>query len=404
MRRRTIELCVGLGLLLGPLGYALTLEPEVIEVVEVVEVAQAPAPSIDPVMVEWVEAPATEPAPVEPQAEAEAEAAPNLEGRLSFAFVNQAGMVLSTTAERTWGSGRLRAHAGPGEFRAAKRADLAKIPADLLAQRGHTFDVYGASGKVCTARLGELSILAQHNGPSEIELFHGNMDFIDEEEDGSDPFEKLEQEEHTPRQIRAKVWSFAETGWTPPSADEEDHDDRWLVAPLVSETSCEGGLWARDAELPPPTVLHLVEEASPITAQRVAVHQASAALAEAKLSYERELADAPEDESLTDWATLVRDYPVSVKAWHDETGAPRLTELEFGYEPEGCGEGGPHLASVDMVVGSSFESLELEIHPLAVFDADLDGRFELLYGSSLSSETDGLGQSWSIYEEFYCPC
>ncbi|MBL8944817.1 MAG: hypothetical protein JNK45_16770, partial [Myxococcales bacterium] len=51
--RRGIEFTVGLGLLLGPLGYALTLEsevvePEVVEVVEIVEVAAPQEAVTDP--------------------------------------------------------------------------------------------------------------------------------------------------------------------------------------------------------------------------------------------------------------------------------------------------------------------------------------------------------------------
>ncbi|MBL4688793.1 MAG: hypothetical protein JKY37_29660 [Nannocystaceae bacterium] len=52
MPRRTIELVVGLGLLLGPLGYALTLEPEVVEVPTVVQVDRLVTPPAEVRLVE----------------------------------------------------------------------------------------------------------------------------------------------------------------------------------------------------------------------------------------------------------------------------------------------------------------------------------------------------------------
>src|SRR5262245_5162022 len=105
MRLRTLELSVGLLLLLGPLGYALTLEPEVVEVeVERVVEVERPVefgevsvlvPGLDPIPVQKVEkveeveevekAEAPVPASVEPALEPE--------DRLQFAAVTEAGLV-----------------------------------------------------------------------------------------------------------------------------------------------------------------------------------------------------------------------------------------------------------------------------------------------------------------------
>lgn len=398
--RRGIEFTVGLGLVLGPLGYALTLEPEVVEVVEIVEVAApqdavtTPAIAVEPA-IPVVQAPAvpTTPAPI-------AEATPtDAVDRIRFAFVNDAGLVLTTEADRAWGQGRLREHAGPGQFRAAKVADVAKLPAAHVAQRGRSFDVYGVDGKVCTARLGELSVLAQHDGPSLFDVFHGSRDEQEWDPDGGeeDPYEAFEREVHSDKEIRAKVWA----------ALDPEENRPWLVAPLVSDTSCAGGLWARDAELPAPTLLHVADAPTPITAQRIAAFETSAELADTQAQYakwERELTEE-QRESLPTWDTIAAALPATVREWHDQSGTARIVELEFGQAPEGCGDyGSTSITAVDLVSAGGFERTSHSTGPLAVFDADLDGKFELLYGTSLVSETEALEGSTARFEVFYCPC
>lgn len=414
MSRRALDLGLGLFLIVGPLGYALTLEPEVVAVASPPEVivvhesiAGEPAaiesclddaaiaesdPEPDPALVETTPSePAVDPTP-------EIVAADPAD-RLRFAFVNDAGIVLSTTADRAWGTGTLRDHAGPGEFRAAKRADLAKVPASHLDQRGRTFDIYGADGKVCTARIGELSILMQHDGPSLFEVFHGSMDGIEWDPEAADesPFEAFDRETHSAREIRSKVWTLAHA----------DTHEAWLVAGLVSDTSCEGGLWARDADLPEPTVLHRAPSPE-VTAKRLAAFESSEVLAEKKSAYDAwrdEVEDEEERRRISTWEELAKATPAKVQAWDDARGMTRMVELEFGEEPEGCGDGGDtSITSVDMVVDGRFESIERSVAPLAVFDADLDGNFELLHEGALSSDNPDLSLGLEIYQEFYCPC
>jgi len=390
MRLRTLELSVGLLLLLGPLGYALTLEPEEVEVERVVEVerievvevpAPAPAPAPDGQKVETPEPISVEPTP-----------APDLSGRLQFAAVSEAGLLLSSKARRVWGMGSLREHSGPGQFRAAMQANPAKLPEALLAHGARTFDVYGKDGKLCTARLGELSVLAQHDGPSLFEVFHGSIDGVEYEDGEEHPADVFERQTHTPKQIRSKVWASSDA-------------DRWLVAELVSDTPCEGALWARDAELPPPRLLHAGP--SPIVEQRIAVHEASTALADAKAEYATWRDEHPEEsKSMPTWAEIERDHPAKVTAWLDETGTPRLVELDFGYWPDlGCGDNPTTgLTAIDEVIDGAFEPMSHSMGFGAVFDVDLDGRYELLYGTSLESETSALSLIWDIYEVPYCNC
>lgn len=406
MRPRTIEFCTGLVLLLGPLVYALTLEPEVIEVVRAPDVVAA-RPVVEPAApatCEQSDAPDAEPAcvapaPVTPTPDEPAAVASDLDGRMPFAFVNGAGLVLSTTADPAWGRGSLRAHGGPGQYRAAKQVDVAKLPEALWAQRAHTFDVYGPSGKLCTARLGELSVLAQHNGPSLFEVFHGSMDAIewDAEAGDEDPLVAFERETPTAKQIRAKVWSSTTLGT----------ESVWLVAALESDTSCQGGLWARDAELPPPVTLHRAPGPLPITEQRIAAHETSAELAAVKRAYEEWRNEIPEDNraAVTEWATIEREHPARALAWLDDAEVPRLVELDFGRAPDGCGDlDATRISAVDIVVDGKFKPTEHAIDPLAVFDINLDSRFELLYADTLVSDTPELIQHWTVFEEYYCPC
>jgi len=385
MSKRWGEYAVGLGLLLGPLAYALTLSPEVVEVVEVVEATpELPqANELRPIEVEFVRPPE----PIEAQPEAE----PAADDRIEFAFVNSAGIVLSTEAETSWGKGRLRAHAGPGEFRAAKRAEGAEIPASHYAQRGRTFDLYGDSGLLCTVRLGELFVLAQHNGPSVYDLFEG--------EDGS--YDWDEDKTFSRGEIRRKVWS-------------QEYDSPWLVADVLGDPACEGALWARDHTLPPPQILHHSERSSPTTERRLAVHEASAVLAETHENYDAwyEGIDDESREYVEPWSEIAFANAATVEAWLDAQGTPRLVELNFGDAVgEWCGEGfDTRITSLDEVVGEGFEPTERAIDAITIFDADLDGHFELLYESDdgvpfmIASDTPHLAMQWYLEEGFTCPC
>ncbi|MCA9654601.1 MAG: hypothetical protein H6712_09905 [Myxococcales bacterium] len=393
MARRTAELVVGMGLLLGPLAYALTLEPQT----EVV-VVQEPAPAaveleavpVVPVVETTVEVP---PAPVvEPAVEPEP-----ADDRIAFAFVNEAGLVLSTEAPTTWGTGRLHSDAGPGSYCASKRADARKVPEAMWVQRGRTFDLYGAEGKLCTARLGELSVLAQHDGPSLYQLFHP-----DEEAD----WDEFEANLPSEAKIRKRVWSLT-------ADDEREHETEaaWLVAEIVGDDSCEGALWARDSSLPAPALLHPSDEPSPLTARRIAEHEASEELAETRTQYLEFLAeiDEPSRQQYGSWEKLVADHPATVTSWLDADGQARFVELQFGYSDAICGDGHySFIGSFDRVEDGAFEPTDWEIEPVAIFDADLDGELERLYFSdhdnsaTLRSET--LGDTWTITQVWSCPC
>ncbi|MEM7158869.1 MAG: hypothetical protein AAF799_38870 [Myxococcota bacterium] len=386
---RRIELVVGMGLLLGPLAYALTLEPQTeTELVIVHEVAPAPEAF-----------PQSETIPVlEPAAEAEPAAAepapePIPEDAIAFAFVNEAGIVLDPDADPSWGKGRLRGHPGPAEYRAAKRADGTRVPAELWAQRGRTFDLYGREGKLCTVRIGDLSVLAQHNGPDLYEVFAG---------DGVDPidWDTFDPKSKSRRQIRHQVWRHT-TDFNP-----------WLVAEPLDDESCEGALWARDSRLPAPVVLTRSMDANEHTGRRLAQFATSEELASNKSNYEEYYAELDEEsrEYYDEWDSIAAEHAASAWSWRDAQGVTQLVEMTFGVDEEGCGEGYSTLiTNVDRVVDEAFVPTELMPNAVTVFDADNDGQWEALYDHSWNGdvnylESATLEAAWDILRAYECPC
>lgn len=388
MRRRHVELAVGLGLLLGPLVYALTLEPTaapecVIDLAEP-ELAE-PAPigaceQLEPITIEVVPEPivvepivaeqAPEPTPEHPASEL-----------AQFLFVSDAGLVLSTEAKRSWGKGRLFEPAGEVSYRAAKAANPTKVPSALWSMRGRSFDLYGPEGKVCTARLGELRVVGQYDGWS----LGGVL--------GEDWYDQ-DPERASKAEILAGLWR---------------RDDLWLVADIESADSCEGALWARDAELPPPTILRRSSDPNEASEARLAAFLQSEELAETERTYRAEYAELDQEtrEYYPNWDEMVAQNGASVWSWIDADRRPHVVGLEFGSEPDGCGDPlwSRHTV-LDFVRGDELVPAPYGHFPAAVFDADLDGQLEFLYahydGGRLESPT--LEAHATVEEDWMCPC
>ncbi|MFO7565216.1 MAG: hypothetical protein R6X02_21405 [Enhygromyxa sp.] len=384
MRRRHLELGLGLGLLLGPLVYALTLEPSAAP--ECATALAEPAPAVvevceqpEMILVEVVPEPdiievAPEPTPPLEPMTPERELA-------SFLFVTDAGVVLSTEAEQAWGKGKLFEPKGHVSYRAAKRAEPTAIPSALWSMRGRSFDLYNHEGKLCTARLGELRVLAQYDG-------WGLGGVLGDEWYDEDP------ERASKAEIREGLWQ---------------REDLWLVAEIESPDSCEGALWARDAELPPPKLLRRSTDPNSVSEARLAAFSRSEELAETERGYRAEYAalDPETREYYPGWDELVAQQGASAWSWLDEHGRPQLVGLEFGAESEGCGDPlHSRITALDHVRGDEFVPVAHGHWPIAVFDADLDGQLELLYadidGQRLASATL---QAYALVEEdWYCPC
>lgn len=376
--RNGIELVVGLGLLLGPLAYALSLEPAVGPASECVAAAVADEPALaHPPLVEAPHAEALEVAPDPVVITAAPEPMPLAE----LLFVTDAGLVLSTEAERSWGEGRLFEPEGEVSYRAAKRADPTAIPSALWSMRSRTFDLYGPDGRVCTARLGELRVVAQYGG-------WGLGGVLGEDWYDVDP------EGVSKKQIREGLWQ---------------RDDLWLVAELESPDSCEGALWARDAELPLPTILRRSELPNHASKARLDQFHASEELAELERNYKEEYATLDEETRAyyPGWDTLVAEHGAAAWSWIDAHARPMLVGLEFGREPEGCGD--PlysRITALEHVRGDEFVPVAHGHSPAAIFDADLDGQFELLYADPESRWVASPTFEVHAYieEDAYCPC
>jgi hypothetical protein len=387
MRRRHVELAVGLGLMLGPLVYALSLEPTAasecaaeIEIAEPAEPASTDAcEQLEPITIEVAPEPTElEPVVVEPAPEPTPE--PSFE-LARFLFVTDAGVVLSTEAKREWGKGKLFVPKGKVSYRAAKRANPITIPAALWSMRGRTFDMYGADGKLCSARLGELRVVGQYDGWSLGGVL--GQDWYDEDPESASKAE-----------ILAGLWQ---------------RDDLWLVADFESADSCKGALWARDAELPPPMILRRSTDPTPASEARLAAFLRSEELAETERSYRAEYAelDAETREYYPNWDEMVAEHGANVWSWIDVDRRAHVVGLEFGREPDGCGEPlwSRHTA-LDLVRGDELVPTSYGHSPTAIFDADLDGELEFLYvnygGRWLESPT--LETRAVVEEDWMCPC
>ncbi|MCA9699936.1 MAG: hypothetical protein KC431_20595 [Myxococcales bacterium] len=368
-------------LLLGPLVYALTLPGPKMAIPAVVAAGEA-----------CPEQAAAEPAPtpiIEPAVESEPDPIPeptpeDLADRSPLLLVHGGMVVLDNEAKSRWARGPLREPPGdPDNIRASKPVALDAIPEHHLAQRGRSVDLYEREGKLCTARIGELRVIAQYVGPSVEGLF--------------DYEEYPDQEALSDAQIRARVW------------ETQPH---WLVAELIPEGDCnpDDALWARDSLLPEPLLLTPSSDDNPVSRERAQAFRSSAELADLRERYTAwyEALDAENREYESNWKAMARYNPLEIVSWLDPQGRPQLLQLGFGSDSESCGTGfDARLAALEQVTSEGFVDTGRGAEPVAIFDADLDGRFEYVYIDdvetiSVASQT----QAWelSVDHDWYCPC
>lgn len=350
------------------------------------------APNVEPDPVELSEAVAPEPELVEPPEPSEPEPTTlpipaDLADRSPLLIVHAGMLILDTKAAPDWTRGRISEPPGNlDNHRASKPIVLAKIPAHHLAQRERSFDLYDSDDKLCTAKLGELRVIAQYRGPDVDDLF-------DQQDYAND------SPEVTPSktELLAKVWS------TQP---------HWLVAELIPAGDCrlEDALWARDAQLPPPLLLTRSRDENPITRARARQFETSSELAKKRADYQAwyDALDPQARANQPDWAKLVEDWPLEITSWLDPQGQPRLIELSFGTGP-GCDDDvfDSTITAVEQVTKGGLLPTGHDLGPSAVFDADLDGRFELHYPTgedtgSVRSET--LAVEVDIDADLSCSC
>jgi hypothetical protein len=150
-----------------------------------------------------------------------------------------------------------------------------------------------------------------------------------------------------------------------------------LVASFAPDPTCEGALWARDASLPAPNVLVLGKEREHAALLKEEHRRALAS--EAGQKFERDYAAyAAEPEFAEDADPWSRVSKGQRQVWVDQQGAAQLVSLEFGshrFAP--CRWQGPNFGVVRQL-SMPDQSINGAPAPVAVFDADLDGRYELL--------------------------
>lgn len=221
------------------------------------------------------------------------------------------------------------------------------VPADLLRFLGMTVDLYGPSGRVCTVVLETLTLEA-----------HVAMDGV-----GG----------HEANPSAEELWN---------ALSEPAEHELFLVASFQENSRCLDALWARDASLPAPELLvpgDAAEHGELLAAEhrRVLASEPGHAFAD---KYAKYAADPDYAEDALPWSTVSEGRR---DVWVDGTGTPRVVSLDFGsHEYTPCHFQGPAYSVVRSLAGEGedlfIEAASASPPPVAVFDADLDGRWEMV--------------------------
>ena len=389
---RELEFVVGAGFLLGPMIFALSL-PRTLVIEDcatpVAASVEAPACSEPSVTEPSVTEPSvTEPSVTEP--ELGSSTRPHFTAR-PFMFVAEGKLILDADAPAEWGRGELFEPSGAVSFRAARRVELDRLPSEFAARLGQPIDLYGPSGKLCTAKVEGFGLVAQYEGWSFEGLFDSTTEFEHDDEGQAIGV--------SPAEIRKQLWA------TQP---------KWLVAEFGDCTSASEALWARDTALPAPMILTKSTQANATTRARTRALRRSGVLSQIETDYATYYAGLDDEsrEWAPDWATISAEHPLRAEAWLDAQGQTHVVELNFGTMEDGCGDFfDPRIRRLEVRGEQGFEALELANDPIAVFDADLDGQLEFLYDTSdqgwsrrLESHSGALAGSVEIDFEWTCPC
>lgn len=305
---------------------------------------------------------------------------------LAFAFVveidGRSHVVLSNAGDPAWGVGPLL-ELMPGtvaEFSVARQIGPELLPPELAQHHGRTLALYASDGERCTSSMGELLLVAQYGWGTE------GLDLPSWDEQAQAPIE------HSPEQIAQAVWT------TQPL---------WLVAPL--EHDCDA-LWARDAALPEPELLHVSDATNPVVDAYAQAFRASAIIPDMRARYESESAGDP---TADPWSTRMAQTAPLVSSWLDARDQVRFVELEYGFDDSVCGYGfdTEHRAFTQVVEGREFIDLERFPDALAIFDLERDGKYEMIFPGEPFSEqwslelvSDTLQTSLYVAADFVCPC
>lgn len=281
---------------------------------------------------------------------------------INFGFIKDRYVILNQAAAASWGRGPVRGRAGPPSkdlhayMYAEQDADLSAIPEEFRGADGSIVDVYGDHGKICEARLGALTIVAEFDGMP----FFSEHGFVPHD-DGTLDHEQGEA-------LRASVF---------------EREDRWLTAQLELPASCDGAVFARSASLPAP--LMWTSEVG-VTSKKRREDLLSAADARLRDEYERYLdtqtVPAPGLDGPPDWDTFARSS-YQRRVYRGGAGLKRVLFQSVGEVPQSCGDGfGESHSKTTLLRAGGLEPLPtmdwLTTPPVAFLDVDRDGRLETL--------------------------
>jgi hypothetical protein len=221
------------------------------------------------------------------------------------------------------------------------------LPPDLLRYSGMSVDLYGPSGRVCTVVVETLTLEA-----------HVAMEDVGGH----------------------KAEPDADTLWKALSGPTSQ--TVLLVGSFAKNPRCVRALWARDASLPTPVVL-VPGDANEHNGLLAAEHRRVLASEPGKAVVSK-FADHPANPDYAEDAVPLSTFSEGQRAvWVDEHGAPQVLSINLGnhdYSP--CRYQGPVYGVVRSIAGEGEDLFEKPAMyappPVAVFDADLDGRWELL--------------------------
>jgi hypothetical protein len=241
-----------------------------------------------------------------------------------------------------------------------RKVEASRVPTEIRSHVPQQMKLYGASGSVCTANVGDLYLLRRvvvHFGT--LQYWNGEVDL----EEGAKP---------TPLSDQA----MAEGIW-------EEAEDTLLVAELTPDAAhgsagCDGALWARALGRPEPTVFQR-EDLAPDDALRTQLMAAVAALP----SYKRIAAEyrayrkGETSEALPmRWENFEQGSP-TLTAWRGAGRELFSVEMSVG----GCGSFGATLHVVLERRGSQFATVAESQDWLSVdtiFDVNADTLPELV--------------------------
>lgn len=252
-----------------------------------------------------------------------------------FMFVFGNLVVLEPDADSTWGVGPLRIEHRGESVDGHQSIDIAKVPAALAALSGIAVTLYGPRGRVCAGRLGELALFGHQrsNEPSPAE----------------------------PTELPSRP--------------------RLVAALTATDRACDGALWARKSDLPPP-IVYARDPKPPaaVIARAIAAAKLQPRFRDLQRSHTEFLAEVEPDDrkEVTPWKQLLAKH-LRTSLWRSPARSIAIVELG---DPEAVSCDLYFTGSLTLVFEVKGDALTLlsadgSWRTNAVFDVEADGVLEL---------------------------